>query len=143
MEQAQAQQQEIENLFSDMKNWEERYKKLIAMGKDLAKIPEEYYQEKYLVKGCQSQVWLHAGLDEQGKMVFYADSDALIVKGLASLLLKAYSGLTPAEVIATPPSFIEKLGFQSHLSPSRANGFLSMVKQIKFYALALQAQSSP
>jgi len=129
-------QQTIIDEFSQIKNWEDRYKKIIQIGKELPKLSDELYDEKFLVKGCQSQVWLHASLDDQGRMELKADSDAMIVKGLVALLLKAYSGLTPKEVLRTPPRFIEALEFTEYLSPSRANGFLSMVKQTMLYAQA-------
>ncbi len=134
-------QREIVEEFQQMGGWEDRYKHIIKVGKDLPKLSEDLYQEKFLVKGCQSQVWLHAQLNEQGQMILQADSDAMIVKGLVSLLLRAYSGLTPKEVLAAPPTFIEELGFKESLSPSRANGFLSMVKQIMLYAQAFALTS--
>lgn len=134
-------QQEIVQEFQQLGGWEDRYKHIIKIGKDLPQQPADFYQDKFLVKGCQSQVWLHAQLNEQGQMVLQADSDAMIVKGLVSLLVRAYSGLTPKEVLAAPPTFIEELGFKESLSPSRANGFLSMVKQIMLYAQAFSMTS--
>ncbi len=134
-------QQAIVEEFSSLSGWEDRYKKIIQIGKELPELPEELYQEKFLVKGCQSQVWLHASLNEEGRMILKADSDAMIVKGLVSLLLRAYSGLPPKEVLTTPPNFIEELGFKESLSPSRANGFLSMIKQTMLYAQAFQIQA--
>ncbi|MEM7646137.1 MAG: SufE family protein [Pseudomonadota bacterium] len=131
-------QQEIIDEFNQLKSWEDRYKQIIKIGKGLEKLPEDLYQEKFLVKGCQSQVWLHAHKNEQGQMILQADSDAMIVKGLVALLLRAYSGLTPQEVLEAPPEFIQQLGFQESLSPSRANGLLSMIKQIMLYAQAFQ-----
>ena len=92
--------------------------------------------EQNIVKGCQSQVWLHASLDNQGHMILQGDSDALIVKGLVGLLLKIYSGSSPADVLMTPPDFLKALGFEGNLSPSRSNGLHSMLKQIKLYAAA-------
>lgn len=132
-------QQNLLDEFSEMNNWEERYKKIIDKGKTLTKLADEIYDDKFLVKGCQSRVWLHAQL-EDSRMVLQADSDALIVKGLVALLLDLYSGAQPQEVLKHSPSFIEELGFQSYLSPSRANGFLSMIKQIKLYAQAFELQ---
>lgn len=129
-------QQSLIAEFEALGGWEERYKHIIKMGKELPKQEDSFYDEKFLVKGCQSQVWLKAALNDQGEMVLKADSDAMIVKGLASLLLKVYSGLSPQDVLQTPPEFIEKLGFKESLSPSRANGFLSMIKQIHLYAQA-------
>lgn len=133
---ARKRQQSIVEEFEKFGGWEDRYKHIIKIGKDLPRLDESLYDEKYLVKGCQSQVWLHAQLDDNGQMVLKADSDAMIVKGLAALLLRAYSGLRPKEVLQAPPTFIEELGFKDYLSPSRANGFLSMVKQIMLYAQA-------
>ena len=128
--------QKLVEEFRSFQQWEDRYKKIIQMGKNLPDLPEEFRQEKFLVKGCQSQVWLHAELDDEGKMLLKADSDALIVKGLVAVLLQVYSGLTPKEVLASSPQFMEDLGFKESLSPSRANGFVSMIKQIMLYAQA-------
>lgn len=129
-------QESIVAEFQKIQGWEDRYKKIIQIGKELPPFPGELYQDKFLVKGCQSQVWMHASVDEQGQMFIQADSDALIVKGLVALLLKVYSGLKPQEILKSPPIFIEKLGFKDYLSPNRTNGFLSMVKQIMLYAQA-------
>ncbi len=125
--------------FSGLATWEDRYKRLIERGKALGDLPEAMKQEKYKVRGCQSQVWLHAGLDGTGRVVFQADSDAMIVKGLVAILLEVYSCAAPAEILATPPHFLKELGFESHLSPSRANGLFAMVKQIMYYAQAFKA----
>jgi cysteine desulfuration protein SufE len=102
----------------------------------LPAFPEQLRTEQNIVKGCQSQVWLSAELNDQGQMILHGDSDALIVKGLVGLLLKVYSGATPAEILVTPPEFLRALGFEGNLSPSRANGLHSMLKQIKLYATA-------
>ncbi len=125
--------------FGSMKSWEERYKKVIDLGKTLPKLPPEIYNEKYLVKGCQSQVWLHAQRTAAGNVQLLADSDAMIVKGLVAILVQVYSDATPSDILDNPPQFISELGFQSHLSPSRANGLMSMVKQITLYATAFKA----
>ncbi|QLY23798.1 SufE family protein [Bdellovibrio sp. KM01] len=122
--------------FSAFTDWEDRYKKIIEMGKSLPEMPEALKTEQNIVKGCQSQVWLHASVTDDGKMLLVGDSDALIVKGLVALLLKVYSGSTPNEVLMTPPEFLRALGFEGNLSPSRANGLHSMLKQIKLYATA-------
>lgn len=122
--------------FSSLSQWEDRYKKIIEMGKALPEMPENLKTEQNSVKGCQSQVWLSASLNNQGQMVLQGDSDALIVKGLVGLLLQVYSGATPSEVLATPPTFLKALGFEGNLSPSRANGLHAMLKQIKLYATA-------
>ncbi|WP_347357113.1 SufE family protein [Bdellovibrio sp.] len=122
--------------FSAISQWEDRYKKIIDLGKRLPEMPESLKTEQNMVKGCQSQVWLSASLNEQGQMTLQGDSDALIVKGLVGLVLSVYSEVTPAEVLATPPEFLKALGFEGNLSPSRANGLHSMLKQIKLYATA-------
>lgn len=122
--------------FSAFEQWEDRYKKIIDMGKALPEMPEDLKIEKNIVKGCQSQVWLHAELNDKGQIILKGDSDALIVKGLVALLLSVYSGATPQEILSTPPEFLKALGFEGHLSPSRANGLHSMLKQIKNYATA-------
>ena len=132
-----SQKQLIEE-FSQVKNWEERYKKIIDLGKSLPKLSDDLYDSKYLVKGCQSQVWLHAELDSEGKVALQADSDAMIVKGLVALLLKVYSNQKPSDILNTPPEFMKELGLDTHLSPSRANGFASMIKQIMMYAFTFQ-----
>ncbi|WP_413574506.1 SufE family protein [Bdellovibrio sp. HCB290] len=132
----QERQQKIISDFSAFTDWEDRYKKIIEMGKALPEMPEALKTEQNIVKGCQSQVWLHASITEDGKMLLVGDSDALIVKGLVALLLKVYSGSTPSEVLMTPPEFLRALGFEGNLSPSRANGLHSMLKQIKLYATA-------
>ncbi|MFS4459889.1 SufE family protein [Bdellovibrio sp. HCB2-146] len=124
------------NDFSALEDWEARYRKIIDLGKSLPDIDASLKTEQNAVKGCQSQVWLHASLDNQGHMILQGDSDALIVKGLVALLLKVYSGSTPSEVLMTPPEFLKALGFEGNLSPSRANGLHSMLKQIKLYAAA-------
>jgi cysteine desulfuration protein SufE len=116
-------------------NWEDRYTEIIAMSKNLAQYPEEHRTEQFKVKGCQSQVWLHPRL-ESGILHFDADSDAVIVRGLAALLMRVYSGRTPAEIVSNKQDVAEQLSLQQHLSPNRANGLASMIKQIRLYALA-------
>lgn len=132
----QERQAKIVQEFSQLTQWEDRYKKIIEMGKSLSSMPEELKTEQNIVKGCQSQVWLFAGLNDQGGMDLQGDSDALIVKGLVSLLLHVYSGAKPGEILATPPDFLKALGFEGNLSPSRANGLHAMLKQIRNYATA-------
>jgi cysteine desulfuration protein SufE len=124
-------------LFSD---WEERYQHLISLGSQLAKMPDELKTEKNLIKGCQSQVWLHAGL-EDGIMVLQADSDALIVKGLVSLVLRACSGFPPSDVLIAGTGFIERIGLSKHLSVTRSNGLAAMIKQINMFALVFKSMS--
>jgi cysteine desulfuration protein SufE len=126
--------------FKSLPSWEERYQKIIALGKELKPYPEKFRTDDNKVKGCQSQVWLLAELDASRKIIhLYADSDALIVKGLVALLLQIYSDKSPQEILEIQPDFIRELGFESNLSPSRTNGLQSMIKQIKYYALAFQA----
>lgn len=120
---------------SALPDWEDRYSEIIATGKQLSAYPEEHRTEQFKVKGCQSQVWLHPRLEE-GILYFDADSDAVIVKGLAAILMKVYSGRSPAEILACNVDVAEALSLQQHLSPNRANGLASMIKQIRLYALA-------
>ena len=131
----------VEQLVTDFEaisSWEDRYKKIIQMGRALPDLPDELRTEESKVKGCQSQVWLHAHLDDQGMIQFQGDSDALLVKGLVAVLLSIYSGSSPAEILGSAPDFLKTLGFEGHLSPSRANGLFSMLKQIRNFALAFQ-----
>ena len=134
-------QDRIEKLvkeFDALPSWEDRYKKIIQMGKAIPDMPEELKTEEAKVKGCQSQVWLHAKLD--GDVIrFQGDSDALLVKGLVALVLFVYSGATPEEIMTTDPGFVKRLGFEANLSPSRANGLFSMLKQIRYFAMAFSA----
>ena len=132
-------QQKLIQEFSSLPNWEDRYKLLIEKGKRLGTFPAELQTEALKVKGCQSQVWLHASLEPNGQIKFQGDSDALIVKGLVAVLIETYSPALPAEVLAAPTSFLKDLGFEGHLSPSRANGLYAMLKQILYYAQAFQA----
>lgn len=133
-------QQSIISEFSQFENWENKYSHLIEMGKT-CQIDEKYKTDQYKVKGCQSSVWMFAEIKD-GKIYFYADSDAAIVRGLIALLLKVYSGRTPEEVIHTPPDFIEKLGLNTNLSQTRASGLAAMVKQMRLYAFALSMKRS-
>ena len=132
-------QKKIIGQFSQFKNWEERYKQVIDFGKTLPPLPKKYLDDAFLVKGCQSRVWLHAQKTPEGKIELVADSDAVIVKGLVAILVFVYSNATAEDILANPPKFISELGFESHLSPSRANGLVSMVKQIMLYAAAFKA----
>ncbi|PIS11816.1 MAG: Fe-S metabolism protein SufE [Bdellovibrio sp. CG10_big_fil_rev_8_21_14_0_10_47_8] len=122
--------------FQNLNSWEDRYKKIISMGKSLPDLPDTLRTEESKVKGCQSQVWLHAKLNSQGDIEFQGDSDALLVKGLVALLLQIYSGVTPEEILSTPPDFLKAIGFEGNLSPSRANGLFAMIKQIRYFATA-------
>jgi len=131
-------QQQIIDEFAQLSEWEERYRRIIEYGRELPPMTEAHKTDKNKVKGCQSTVWLHAAL-EDGAVKFEGESDAMIVNGLIALVLKVYSGATPAEIIATPPDFVEATGLASHLSQTRANGLAAMVKQIKMYAAVFQA----
>lgn len=132
-------QQAIVAEFQGLLDWEARYRKLIELGKALPDLPDEKKAEDFKIRGCQSQVWMHARL-ENGRVIFEADSDALLVRGLVALLLRVYSDATPAEILTTAPDFVREIGLESKLSPSRANGLFAMIKQMKFYAMAFQTQ---
>ncbi|EQC44253.1 SufE family protein [Bacteriovorax sp. Seq25_V] len=125
--------------FSHLGDWEDRYKYIIDLGKSLEEMEDEYKTEANKVKGCQSQVWLHASVSD-GKVYFKADSDASIVKGIVSVLVRIYSGATPDEILATKPDFLDTIGLRQHLSMSRANGLSSMIKQISMYAIAFKTK---
>lgn len=131
------QQQEIVEDFEFLTDWMDKYEMIIQLGKELPLIDDQYKTDQYKIKGCQSQVWVHADYKD-GKLDFTADSDAIITKGLISMIIKVYSGHTPDEILHTDLYFIDKIGLHSHLSPTRSNGLASMVKQIKEYAFALQ-----
>jgi cysteine desulfuration protein SufE len=131
-------QEGIVEEFAPLTEWEDRYSHLISTGKKLADISDEFKVEKFQVKGCQSIVWLVARLVE-GRVVYEATSDALIVRGLIALLLRTYSGRTPDEILANvPPSFVGRIGLTENLTIGRQNGFLAMVEQMKNYALAFK-----
>lgn len=134
-------QQDIVEEFALFDTWEEKYEYLIDMGKKLAPIDEQYRIEENKIKGCQSQVWLHSSM-ENGKVVFHADSDALIVKGLVSMLVRVFSNQTPTEIIESPITFIDDIGMTSHLAQTRSNGLRAMLKQIKLDALAWSKSSA-
>lgn len=125
--------------FSKYKDWEDRYGAIIELGKSLAPMDEQLKTEANKVKGCQSQVWLYAELVGD-KVVYHADSDATIVKGLIALLVHIYSQSSPDEILKTKPLFLEAIGLREHLSMSRANGLSSMLKQISLYAMALKVK---
>lgn len=136
MSELQSRTQAIVTEFNALPDWEGRYRLLIEKGRKLADLPEDMKTADSLVKGCQSQVWLHARLNESDQMELRADSDALLVRGLVALLLDVYSGLTPREILNSSPDFLKEIGFDSNLSPSRTNGLASMLKQIRNYAIA-------
>ena len=126
--------------FTSFPHWEEKYRFIIAKGKDLATYPEEYREEKFKVKGCQSQVWLYPQRQES-TMFFYGDSDASIVKGIMAILFFVYNNQVPQDILDFPNDFIEKIGLRQHLSLNRANGLGSMLKQMKLYALVFSQSS--
>ena len=128
-------QDEVIGEFSDFTDWMDKYQMLIDLGNDLEELDPKYKTEQNLIEGCQSRVWLQCDM-EDGKLVFTADSDALITKGIIALLIRVISGHTPQEIIDADLYFIERIGLRQHLSPTRSNGLLSMVKQIKSYAIA-------
>ena len=134
-------QEEIIDEFDMFEDWMERYEYIIEMGKSLPLIDEKYKTNENLIKGCQSKVWLHANLIDD-KLIFSADSDAILTKGIIALLLRVYSGQSPQNILNSDAFFIDKIGLKEHLSPTRANGLLSMVKQLKLYALAYQVKGS-
>lgn len=129
-------QDEIISEFQFFDDWMDKYEFLISLGKDLPLIDDQYKDVEHLIKGCQSQVWLHAASDE-GKVVFTADSDAIITKGIIALLVRVLSGQPAREVAESELYFIDQIGLHEHLSPTRSNGLRSMVKQMKLYGLAI------
>ncbi len=128
-------EEEIREEFSMFDDWMDKYNHLIEMGKTLPLIEDIYRQKQYLISGCQAQVWLHARIEE-GKIYFRADSDAVITKGIVHLLIRVLSGETPQTILDADLSFLDEIGLKEHLSPTRANGLVSMIKQMKLYALA-------
>ena len=134
-------QEEIIEDFDLFDDWMERYEFIIENGKSLPQIDESNKSDDNIIKGCQSKVWLHAD-DIDGKLQFTADSDAILTKGIISLLLKVYNDQSPDDILNNDPYFIDEIGLKEHLSPTRANGLLSMVKQIKLFALAYKSKNS-
>jgi len=132
-------QDEIIEEFSMFDDWMDRYALLIELGNSLEKLDDKYKVEDNLIVGCQSRVWLYAEYTD-GRIVFKAESDAVIVKGIIALLIKVLSGRTPDEIINTDLYFIEKIGLKENLSPTRSNGLVSMIKQMRFYAMAYKAK---
>ena len=128
-------QEQLVEEFALFTDWMEKYEYLIEQGKDLAPFPEEKKQEGNLINGCQSRVWLYSELRD-GRLFFAADSDAIITKGIASLLVKVFSGQRPQDIVDADLDFLDRIGLKENLSPTRANGLLAMVKQIKYQALA-------
>lgn len=128
-------QDEVIEEFAGFDDWMDKYQMLIDLGNDLDTLPEQYKTEQNLIDGCQSRVWIHCK-HRDGLLFFKAESDALIVKGIIALLIRVLSGHTPQEIIDTKLYFIDEIGLRDHLSPTRSNGLLAMVKQIRMYALA-------
>lgn len=133
-------QDEIIDEFSMFDDWEERYQYVIDLGNSLPLIEEQYKTEENIIKGCQSKVWLH-GEQKDGNIVFTADSDAILTKGIIAILIRVFSNQKPADILEADTTFIDEIGLKEHLSPTRANGLVSMIKQIKMYALAFSAKS--
>ena len=134
-------QDEIIAEFNDFDDWLDRYQLLIDLGGEQEPLPAEYKTDNNLIEGCQSRVWLQADYVD-GKVLFRAESDAMIVKGIVSLLIKVYSGHTPDEILRCEPYFVEAIGLKEHLSPTRSNGLLAMIKQMRLYALAFKAKNN-
>ncbi len=134
-------QDEIIAEFNDFEDWLDRYQLLIDLGSEQEPLPKEYMTENNLIEGCQSRVWLQADFVD-GNVIYRAESDALIVKGIIALLIKVYSGHTPEEILSSEPYFVEAIGLKEHLSPTRSNGLLSMIKQMRLYALAFKAKGN-
>jgi cysteine desulfuration protein SufE len=133
-------QDEIIDEFSMLENRDDVYEYIIEIGKKLPELPEQYKTPENLIKGCQSKVWLVASLDEENNLIFQGDSDALIVRGLVSLLIRVLSGQTPDAILNCELYFIEKIGMRQIISSSRSNGLTAMIKQMKLYALAFQTK---
>ncbi len=132
-------QEEIIDEFSMFDDWMQRYEYMISLGKSLPLIDEKYKTDDYLIKGCQSKVWVHAAL-EGDQLIFKADSDAIITKGIIAILIRVFSHQKPEDIMEADTSFIDEIGLKEHLSPTRANGLVSMIKQIKLYAIAFKTQ---
>ena len=132
-------QDELMEEFSYLGDWMDKYDHIIQLGKGLPLIDEKYKKDENLIKGCQAKVWLHADYKE-GKIFFTADSDAIITKGLVSMVIRVLSNHAPDEIVHSDLYFVDKLGLKEHLSVTRSNGLVSMIKQMKMYALALQSQ---
>ncbi|HPE43837.1 MAG TPA: SufE family protein [Bacteroidales bacterium] len=126
-------QEQIVSEFSMFEDWMDKYNYLIEMGKEVPRIDERFKTNNHLISGCQSRVWLHAE-NREGKIYFTADSDAVITKGIVNLLIRVFSGQSPEAILEADTDFIEQIGLKEHLSPTRSNGLVSMVKQMKLYA---------
>lgn len=138
----QEKQQQVIDEFSMFDDWMDKYSYLIELGKELPPIDVKYKDDKHLISGCQSKVWLNAEMKDDGKIYFTADSDAVITKGIVSLLIRVFSGHTPDEILNAGFDFLDKIGLKEHLSPTRSNGLLSMIKQIELYARAFKLKNN-
>ncbi|WP_257657981.1 SufE family protein [Parapedobacter lycopersici] len=127
--------------FAFFDDWMAKYEYIIQLGKELPLIDAQYKKDEYLIKGCQSKVWLHADYRD-GRVIFTADSDAIITKGLVGLMVRVLSNHSPQEIANSELYFVDQIGLKEHLSPTRANGLLSMIKQMKLYAITLQAKTT-
>ena len=132
-------QNEIIDEFSMFDDWEERYQYMIDLGKTLPLIDDAHKTDDNIIKGCQSKVWVHANMNDN-KVVFTADSDAIITKGIIAILIRTFSNQHPTAILEANSDFIDKIGLKEHLSPTRANGLVNMIKQLKMYAIAYQTQ---
>ncbi|MCK0108051.1 SufE family protein [Flavobacteriaceae bacterium S0825] len=132
-------QNDIIEEFSMFDDWMQRYEYMIELGKSLPLINDQYKTDDNIIKGCQSKVWVHAEMKDD-KVVFTADSDAIITKGIIAILIRVFSNQTPKDIIEAETAFIDEIGLKEHLSPTRANGLVSMIKQLKMYAIAYQTQ---
>ena len=132
-------QQEIIDEFALFDDWMQRYEYMIDLGKSLPLISEEFKTDDNIIKGCQSKVWVHANL-EADQLHFTADSDAIITKGIIAILIRTFSGQHPKDIMEAKTDYIDEIGLKEHLSPTRANGLVSMIKQLKLYAIAYQTQ---
>ncbi|MBJ2174073.1 SufE family protein [Aureibaculum sp. A20] len=134
-------QEEIIDEFSMFDDWMERYEYIIELGKSIPLIEDQYKTDDNTIKGCQSKVWLNADVKDD-KILFTADSDAILTKGIIALLLRVFTNHTPKEILDSDTDFIDEIGLKEHLSPTRANGLVSMIKQLKLYAIAYQSKMS-
>ena len=135
-------QDELIAEFTELDDWMDRYQLLIDLGNEQAPLDPKYKTEQNLIEGCQSRVWLQADLTPDGTIALQAESDALIVKGIIALLIRVLSGHTPAEILDADLYFIDRIGLREHLSPTRSNGLLSMVKQIRMYAMVYKVKAA-
>ncbi|MBE9483391.1 MAG: SufE family protein [Bacteroidetes bacterium] len=134
-------QEQIITEFGNFDDWMDRYNHLIDMGKSCPLIDEKYKTKSFLISGCQSRVWLHASMSD-GEIIFTADSDAVITKGIVNLLIRVFSKQPADDIIAADIAFIDEIGLNEHLSPTRSNGLMSMIKQMKLYALAFKTKAA-